>query len=72
MTPEALLRLYVPNAQGEQVPLASFASVEWEQGPVQISRYNGYPAFRIAGDPAGHTGEAMAELERILGECRAA
>jgi multidrug efflux pump len=32
MTPEALLRLYVPNAQGEQVPLASFASVKWEQG----------------------------------------
>ena len=70
MTPEALLRLYVPNAQGEQVPLASFASVEWEQGPVQISRYNGYPAFRIAGDakPGHTTGEAMAELERILGE----
>ena len=70
MTPEALLRLYVPNAQGEQVPLASLASVEWEQGPVQISRYNGYPAFRIAGDakPGHTTGEAMAELERILGE----
>jgi multidrug efflux pump len=70
MTPEALLRLYVPNAQGEQVPLASFASVKWEQGPVQISRYNGYPAFRIAGDakPGHTTGEAMAELERILGE----
>ena len=70
MTPEDLLRLYVPNSQGQQVPLASFATVDWEMGPVQISRYNGYPAFRIAGDakPGHTTGEAMAELERIMGE----
>lgn len=35
---------------------------------MQISRYNGYPAYRIMGDAApGHsTGEAMAEIERIL------
>jgi len=66
--PEDLLRLHVPNAQGGQVPLASFATLAWESGPVQISRYNGYPAFRIAGDakPGYTTGQAMAELERIM------
>ncbi|QLF93462.1 multidrug efflux RND transporter permease subunit [Pseudomonas sp. ABC1] len=70
MTPEAILRLHVPNASGDQVPLAAFASTAWENGAVQISRYNGYPAFKISGDAApGHsTGEAMAELERIIGE----
>nr|MBL8455939.1 multidrug efflux RND transporter permease subunit [Zoogloeaceae bacterium] len=68
MTPERILQLYVPNARGEQVPLAAFASTTWESGAVQISRYNGYPAFKISGDAApGHsTGEAMAELERIV------
>lgn len=68
--PEDILGLYVPNARGEQVPLASFATVDWEMGPVQISRYNGYSAFRIAGDakPGHTTGQAMAELERIAGE----
>ncbi|MDR2324136.1 MAG: multidrug efflux RND transporter permease subunit [Acidovorax sp.] len=67
MKPEDLLRLYVPNDQGQQVPLASFATVKWEMGPVQISRYNGYPAFRISGDakPGYTTGQAMTELERI-------
>ncbi|MBU5894842.1 efflux RND transporter permease subunit, partial [Vibrio cholerae O1] len=60
----------VPNASGQQVPLSAFATVRWESGPVQISRYNGYPAFRISGDarPGHTTGEAMAELERIMAE----
>lgn len=67
MTPETLLRLNVPNSNGEQVPLSAFTEVAWETGPVQISRYNGYPAFKISGDvsPGFSTGEAMAELERI-------
>ncbi|MGX9936612.1 multidrug efflux RND transporter permease subunit [Advenella kashmirensis] len=70
MTPESILRLHVPNARGEQVPLSAFTIMDWETGPVQISRYNGYPAFKISGDAApGHsTGEAMAELERIVSE----
>ena len=68
--PEDILRLHVPNAGGQQVPLSAFATVRWESGPVQISRYNGYPAFRISGDarPGHTTGEAMAELERIMAE----
>lgn len=70
MTPEAILRLQVPNAQGELVPLSSFASATWESGPVQISRYNGYPAFKISGDaaPGYSTGQVMAELERMIAE----
>ncbi|MDR2334629.1 MAG: multidrug efflux RND transporter permease subunit [Burkholderiaceae bacterium] len=68
--PEDILRLHVPNVRGEQVPLASFASIGWAMGPVQISRYNGFSAFRISGDakPGHTTGEAMAELERIASE----
>lgn len=70
MTPESLLALHVPNNQGEQVPLSSFVTSDWETGPVQISRYNGYPAFKISGDamPGFSSGEAMAELEQILSE----
>jgi len=70
MTPESVLQLYVPNAKGGQVPLSAFASAAWEIAPVQVSRYNGYPAFKISGDAApGHsTGQAMVELERIMKE----
>lgn len=68
MTPESLMALHVPGRAGAQVPLSAFVKAEWETGPVQISRYNGYPAYGIMGDAApGHsTGEAMAEIERIL------
>ncbi|HBO6206962.1 efflux RND transporter permease subunit [Stutzerimonas kunmingensis] len=70
MTPEAVLRLYVPNANGELVPLSAFISTHWEEGPVQLARYNGYPSIRIAGDaaPGVSTGEAMAELERLAAQ----
>ncbi len=70
MTPEKVLELNVANRDGKLVPLKSFVTTRWESGAVQISRYNGYPAFKISGDAApGHsTGEAMAELERIMGE----
>ncbi|WP_312842378.1 efflux RND transporter permease subunit [Stutzerimonas nitrititolerans] len=70
MTPESVLKLYVPNSSGEQVPLGAFVTTRWEQGPVQLARYNGYPSIRITGDavPGISTGEAMAELERIASE----
>lgn len=68
MTPESLLELYIPNVHGEQVPLSAFASIDWELGPVQMVRYNGYPSFRVMGDaaPGFSTGDAMAEIERIV------
>ena len=70
MTPEDITRLYVPNHQGEQVPLSAFVEMEWENGPVQFVRYNGYPAFKISGDaaPGYSSGAAMAEIERIVSE----
>lgn len=68
MTPESILQLNVVNTSGEQVPLSAFVSTQWENGPVQIARYNGYPAIRISGDaaPGYSSGQAMAEMERII------
>jgi len=68
-TPEKVLELNLPNSSGDMVPVKSFASIEWETGPVQLSRYNGYPAFKITGSAApGYTsGEAMAAMEKIAG-----
>ena len=70
MTPESVLKLHVPNDSGGLVPLSAFVTTQWEEGPVQIARYNGYPSIRIAGDaaPGVSTGDAMAELERIAAE----
>ncbi|WP_044875344.1 efflux RND transporter permease subunit [Pseudomonas sp. LFM046] len=70
MTPESVLKLYVPNVGGEMVPLSAFVSTHWEEGPVQIVRYNGYPSIRISGDAmyGVSTGEAMAEMERLAAQ----
>ncbi|MDZ4162359.1 MAG: efflux RND transporter permease subunit [Burkholderiales bacterium] len=70
MQPEDVLRLSVPNASGQAVPLSAFATTRWVVGPVQTVRYNGYPAMRISGSAApGHsTGDAMAEMERLASQ----
>ncbi|ACB35967.1 transporter, hydrophobe/amphiphile efflux-1 (HAE1) family [Leptothrix cholodnii SP-6] len=70
MQPEDLLKLYVPNNRGQQVPMSAFASTRWVVGPIQTVRYNGYPAMKISGDTAkGYsTGDAMAEMERLAAQ----
>jgi multidrug efflux pump len=70
LQPEDLLKLYARSAQGVMVPFSSFASAHWTTGPIQLARYNGYPAMKISGDAApGHsTGEAMAEMEKLASQ----
>ncbi|MDT9000698.1 efflux RND transporter permease subunit [Paucibacter sp. APW11] len=70
MQPEDLLRLNVSNAKGQPVPLSAIASTHWITGQMQATRYNGYPAMRLAGDaaPGASTGAAMAELEQMVAQ----
>ncbi|WP_019141880.1 efflux RND transporter permease subunit [Noviherbaspirillum massiliense] len=70
MQPEDLMNIYVRNAKGNMVPLSTFVSTKWIIGPVQLFRYNGYPAMKITGNaaPGRSTGEAMAEMERLVAQ----
>ncbi|MGD9942807.1 MAG: efflux RND transporter permease subunit [Burkholderiaceae bacterium] len=70
MKPEDLLTLNVANARGGLVPLSSFATTSWRTGAVQLNRYNGYPTVKLSGDakPGFSTGQAMAEMERLVGQ----
>ncbi|MFJ7108843.1 multidrug efflux RND transporter permease subunit [Pseudomonas sp. NPDC098740] len=65
-----LLQMHVRNNTGKMVPLAAFVQAKWTQGPTQLTRYNGYPAISISGEPApGYSsGEAMAEIERLVAQ----
>ncbi|WP_095155006.1 efflux RND transporter permease subunit [Pseudomonas sp. Irchel 3E13] len=67
---EDLLKIHVRNSSDKMVPLAAFARAQWVSGPVQLTRYNGYPAIAVSGEPApGYSsGDAMAEVERLVGE----
>ncbi|QMT34205.1 efflux RND transporter permease subunit [Conchiformibius steedae DSM 2580] len=70
MQPEQILNLTVNNARGEAVPLSTFASVSWQTGMEQSVRFSGYPAMKIstAPNPAYSTGQAMAEIQRLVNE----
>ncbi|WP_410952380.1 multidrug efflux RND transporter permease subunit [Pseudomonas sp. S1(2024)] len=67
---EDLLKIHVRNDSGKMVPLGAFVQARWVSGPVQLTRYNGYPAVSISGEPAtGYSsGEAMAEIERLVAQ----
>jgi multidrug efflux pump len=68
LQPDDLTKLYARSSDGKMVPFSSFMTSKWITGPVQLIRYNGYPAMKISGAPApGHsTGEAMKEMESMM------
>lgn len=70
MNPEDFRLWSVRNASGEMVPVSSFASFEWDYGSPRLERYNGVPAVQIQGQgkPGVSSGEAMAEMERLVGQ----
>jgi multidrug efflux pump len=62
--------LQVRNASGEMVPLGSVVQVREIGGPINIGRYNMYPAAAIMGitKPGVSTGEGIEEMERLCQE----
>ena len=70
MTPEDVLALRVPNAQGELVPFSAFASAQWSAAPASLARYNGYPAMTLSGmaAPGKSSGAALAEMEQFASQ----
>lgn len=68
--PEQIGQLQVRNGNGQMIPLASFLTANQSAGPDRVMHYNGFMTAEINGGPAvGYsTGEAQAEIERILAE----
>ena len=64
---EAVRQLKVRNADGDVVPLGAVAEVRESAGPVQITRYNMFPAAPITGTslPDVSTGEVLESMERL-------
>lgn len=68
MDTKDIMQLTVPNISGQTVPLSAFSQSRWITGPVQVIRYNGYPAYSINGQarPGYSSGDAMAEMENLM------
>jgi multidrug efflux pump len=68
MAPEDFNRWSVRNSVGEMTPISAIANATWEYGSPRLERYNGVPAMEMNGEakPGISTGEAMAEVERLV------
>jgi multidrug efflux pump len=68
--PERIKLLKVRNSRGDMVPLGAVLSVREIGGPINIGRYNMYPAAAILGAtmPGVSTGQGIEEMERLCGE----
>src|SRR5438309_6809621 len=68
--PDRVKLLKVRNARGEMVPLGAVVRVREVGGPINIGRYNMYPAAAILGatKPGVSTGQGIEEMERICRE----
>lgn len=65
-----VLALRVRNAAGGTVALAELVTPVWQNGPLQLSNYNGYPSISISGSPAQgvSSGAAMRAMEAIAAD----
>ncbi len=70
MLPGDFRAWYVRNDQGRMVPLTEVSHGEWGYGSPRLERFNGVPSRNVRGEaaPGYSTGEAMAEVERIIDE----
>ncbi|CAM8658510.1 AcrB Cation/multidrug efflux pump [Oxalobacteraceae bacterium] len=70
LMPEDIDKLHARNAQGSMVPFSAFTQSRWITGPVQLVRFNGYPAMKVQGDaaPGASSGDALAEVERLVSQ----
>jgi multidrug efflux pump len=64
---EIVKQLKVRNADGDMVPLGAVIDVRDSAGPVQVTRYNMFPAAPITGAslPGVSTGDVLATMERL-------
>ncbi|MRU15091.1 efflux RND transporter permease subunit [Roseovarius sp. A21] len=69
-TPSDIDKWRVRNASGGLVPFSNFAEGQWDYGAQGLYRYNGVPSIQIQGSPTPGvtTGEAMAEVERLVSQ----
>lgn len=70
MSPDDFKLWSVRNDKGEMVPFTAFAASHWDYGSPRLERYNGVPAMEVQGEaaPGVSTGEAMAEVERLVSQ----
>jgi HAE1 family hydrophobic/amphiphilic exporter-1/multidrug efflux pump len=68
LQPDSLQDFFVRGSNGSSMaPFSAFSSLSWENGPTQLSRYNGLPSLQLQGGaaPGVASGTAMKVMEDI-------
>jgi hydrophobe/amphiphile efflux-1 (HAE1) family protein len=70
MNPEDIMEWKVRNSNGNMVAMRVFSKGSWQYGSPRLERFNGIAAMEILGAPAPgiSTGDAMAQMEKIVSE----
>jgi multidrug efflux pump len=68
--PEDFEKVYLRSANGANVPLSSLITTRYVASPKLVTRFNGFPAVKISGNPApGYSsGEALGAMEQTAAE----
>ncbi len=66
-TPADLTRLYTRNHDNKMVPLSAVVDTGWSAGPDLLPHFNGFPAAKVIGGPAGgySSGQAIRAMEEV-------
>jgi len=68
--PDDFQRVFVRSASGANIPLSSLITTRYVASPKLVTRFNGFPAVKITGDPAPgfSSGQAIRAMEAIAKE----
>lgn len=68
--PEDFDKVYVRSSSGSMVPLSALITTNYVAAPKMVTRFNGFPAVKITGNPAEgfSSGQAIKAMEEIAAE----
>ncbi|RLJ65147.1 efflux RND transporter permease subunit [Sulfurisoma sediminicola] len=68
--PDDFDKVYVRSTSGANVPLSALITTQYVAAPKMVTRFNGFPAVKITGNPAeGYSsGQAIRAMEEVANE----
>jgi multidrug efflux pump len=68
--PEDFQKVYVRSASGANIPLSALITTRYVASPKLVTRFNGFPAVKITGNPAPgfSSGQAIRAMEQAAAE----
>ncbi len=68
--PEDFDKVYLRSSSGAMVPLSTLITVRYMPAPKMVTRFNGFPAVKITGNPAEgfSSGQAIQAMESVANE----